>query len=145
MFKVDNVYFLIVSGKTGWRSNPNKMFWASGISGSFQGPYDIAPTAENTYDSQNTFELTIKGSQQTTYIYMGDSWDSSGGPSSTYIWLPMAVSSRCVHQSLLIFEPKWILTSGKIQCPHSLFAVPCHVEGGHKDWGGLLSYYQEAL
>ena len=64
-----------------------------GISGSFKGPYDIAPVAQNTYNSQNTFELTIKGSQTTTYIYMGDSWDSKGGPSSTYIWLPMAVSA----------------------------------------------------
>jgi len=96
MFKVGTTYFLIVSGKTGWRSNPNKMFWANGIGGKFNGPYDIAPQAENTYNSQNTFELTIKGTQTTTYIYMGDSWDSKGGPSSTYIWLPMAVSERQV-------------------------------------------------
>jgi len=94
MFKVGNTYFAIVSGKTGWRSNPNKMFWCDGISGSFKGPFDIAPEAEKTYNSQNTFELTIKGSQTTAYIYMGDSWDSKGGPSSTYIWLPMAVSAR---------------------------------------------------
>lgn len=94
MFKVGSTYFLIVSGKTGWRSNPDKMFWADSISGKFNGPYDIAPEANNTYNSQNTFELTIKGSQATTYIYMGDSWDSKGGPSSTYIWLPMSVSTR---------------------------------------------------
>lgn len=94
MFKVGNTYFLIVSGKTGWRSNPNKMFWCTGIGGSFTGPFDIAPQAENTYNSQNTFELTIKGTQATTYIYMGDSWDSTGGPSSTYIWLPMAVDAK---------------------------------------------------
>ncbi|KAH8591134.1 Arabinanase/levansucrase/invertase [Bisporella sp. PMI_857] len=106
MFKVGSTYFAIVSGKTGWRSNPNKMFWADGISGEFHGPYDIAPVAENTYNSQNTFELTIKGSSTTTYIYMGDSWDSKGGPSSTYIWLPMAVSTSA-HTVQLQYHSMW--------------------------------------
>lgn len=93
ILKVDNVYFLIVSGKTGWRSNPNKAFWATSLAGPWTGPSDIAPVAQNTYNSQNTFELTIKGSQKTTYIYMGDSWDSKGGPDSNYVWLPVDVNS----------------------------------------------------
>ncbi|KAF2003651.1 carbohydrate-binding module family 35 protein [Amniculicola lignicola CBS 123094] len=93
MFKVNGIYYLIVSGKTGWRSNPNSMFWASSISGSWNGPYGIAPEAQKTYNSQNTFELTIKGSQKTTYIYMGDSWDSKGGPDSNFVWLPMNVDT----------------------------------------------------
>lgn len=94
ILKVDNMYFLIVSGKTGWRSNPNKMFYSSSLTGSWTGPYDIAPQAENTYNSQNTFELTIKGSSKTTYIYMGDSWDSKGGTDSNYIWSPISASAR---------------------------------------------------
>lgn len=57
------------------------------------GGADIAPVAEKTYNSQNTFELTIGGSKATTYIYMGDSWDSKGGPGSTYVWLPINVDS----------------------------------------------------
>ncbi|ORY72065.1 Arabinanase/levansucrase/invertase [Pseudomassariella vexata] len=91
--KADNVYFLIVSGKTGWRSNPNKVFSSSSINGPWTGGSDIAPAAENTYGSQNTFELTIKGSQATTYIYMGDAWDSTGGASSNYVWLPMNINT----------------------------------------------------
>ena len=93
MFSVGSTYYLIVSAKTGWTANPNKLFYADGITGTWTGPSDIAPENENTYGSQNTFELTIKGSQATTYIYMGDAWDSTGGPSSTYVWLPMAVTS----------------------------------------------------
>ncbi|KAI9696512.1 MAG: hypothetical protein M1820_008140 [Bogoriella megaspora] len=93
LFKAGGVYFLIVSGKTGWRSNPNKVFTATSINGPWSGGSDIAPEAENTYNSQNTFELTIAGSQATTYIYMGDSWDSSGGASSNYVWLPMNVNT----------------------------------------------------
>ena len=91
LFKADGIYYLIVSGKTGWRSNPNQMFWASSVTGSWNGPYGIAPEDQKTYNSQNTFELTIKGSKQTTYIYMGDSWDSKGGPDSNYVWLPIKV------------------------------------------------------
>ncbi|KAE8446598.1 hypothetical protein EG329_011791 [Mollisiaceae sp. DMI_Dod_QoI] len=100
ILKVDDVYFLIVSGKTGWRSNTNKMFYSASITGSWTGPFDIAPEAEKTYDSQNTFEFTIRGSKQTTYMYMGDSWDSKGGPSSNYIWLPMVVNTSAKTVSL---------------------------------------------
>jgi hypothetical protein len=93
MFVVGDTYYLIVSAKTGWTSNPNNLFYANGITGSWNGPWDIAPESEKTYNSQNTFELTIAGSETTTYIYMGDSWDSTGGPSSTYVWLPMTVAT----------------------------------------------------
>ncbi|KAH8679683.1 Arabinanase/levansucrase/invertase [Tricladium varicosporioides] len=93
ILQVDSTYFLIVSGKTGWRSNPNKVFTSSSIKGPWTGGADIAPEAEKTYNSQNTFELTIDGSKKKTYIYMGDSWDSKGGPSSNYIWLPISASS----------------------------------------------------
>ncbi|KAI1080179.1 carbohydrate-binding module family 35 protein [Whalleya microplaca] len=91
--KADGVYFLIVSGKTGWRSNPNKVFTSTSINGPWTGGADVAPQAENTYNSQNTFELTVKGSSKTTYIYMGDSWDSKGGTDSNYIWLPMNIDA----------------------------------------------------
>jgi hypothetical protein len=94
LFFAGGVYFLIVSGKTGWRANPNKVFTATSLSGPWTGGSDIAPQSEKTYNSQNTFELTIKGSQQTTYIYMGDAWDSKGSTGSNYVWLPMAVSPR---------------------------------------------------
>ncbi|KAJ9160625.1 Arabinanase/levansucrase/invertase [Coniochaeta hoffmannii] len=92
LFYAGGVYFLIVSGKTGWRSNPNKVFTATSLSGPWTGGSNIAPESEKTYNSQNTYELTIKGSQQTTYLYMGDAWDSKGSTGSNYVWLPMAVS-----------------------------------------------------
>ncbi|KAB5525557.1 Arabinanase/levansucrase/invertase [Coniochaeta sp. 2T2.1] len=92
IFYAGGVYFLIVSGKTGWRSNPNKVFTATSLSGPWTGGSNIAPASEKTYNSQNTFVLTVKGSQQTTYIYMGDSWDSKGSTGSNYVWLPMVVN-----------------------------------------------------
>ena len=93
LFKAGGVYFLIVSGKTGWRANPNKVYSATSIAGPWTGGSDIAPPDQNTYGSQNTHELTITGSQATTYIYMGDAWDSRGGVDSNYVWLPMNVNT----------------------------------------------------
>ncbi|KAI1291046.1 glycosyl hydrolase [Xylaria venustula] len=93
LFYADGVYFLICSAKTGWRANPNKVFWATSIAGPWTGGTNIAPEGEKTYGSQNTFELTITGSQKTTYIFMGDAWDSTGGVSSNYMWLPMTVDT----------------------------------------------------
>ncbi|RDL35392.1 Arabinanase [Venustampulla echinocandica] len=93
ILKVGSTYYLIVSGKTGWRSNPNKVFTSSSINGPWTGGADIAPEAEKTYNSQNTFELTIAGNKATTYVYMGDSWDSKGGPNSNHVWLPIKVDS----------------------------------------------------
>ncbi|KAK0629431.1 glycosyl hydrolase [Bombardia bombarda] len=94
IFKANDTYFLIVSGKTGWRANPNKVFWSTSINGPWKGGSNIAPEADKTYGSQNTHELTIKGSRQTTYIYMGDAWDSKGSTGSTYVWLPMKVDTN---------------------------------------------------
>lgn len=91
--KADGVYFLIVSGKTGWRANPNKVFWATSLNGPWSGGSDIAPQDQKTYGSQNTFELTVKGSQKTTYVYMGDAWDSKGGASSNYVWAPLNINA----------------------------------------------------
>lgn len=93
----NGVYFLIISGKTGYRPNPNKVYTATSLSGPWSGGSDIAPSAKNTYNSQNTFELTISGSQKTTHIYMGDDWDSKGGSKSTYVWLPINVDARSVE------------------------------------------------
>jgi hypothetical protein len=111
ILKVDGTYYLIVSGKTGYRSNPNQMFYATSISGSWNGPYPIAPEAQKTYNSQNTFEFTIKGSKKTTYIYMGDAWDSKGGPASNYVWLPMNVDSKDKRVTLE-YHAQWKIDVG---------------------------------
>ncbi|KAF9256192.1 Arabinanase/levansucrase/invertase, partial [Marasmius fiardii PR-910] len=106
LFKANGVYFLIASGKTGWRANPNKVFWANSLAGPWNGGTDIAPQANNTYGSQNTYELVIKGSQQTTYIYMGDAWDSTGSSASNYVWLPMSVDTNGKTVTLQ-YHAKW--------------------------------------
>jgi len=72
------------------------VFWSTSIKGPWQGGTNIAPESEKTYGSQNTFELTINGTQQTTHIYMGDAWDSKGGTGSLYVWAPLRVDTTYV-------------------------------------------------
>jgi hypothetical protein len=120
VFVADGMYFLIVSDKTGYRSNPNKVWWAESLSGPWSGGTDIAPPEENTYNSQNTFELTIEGSEQTTYIYMGDAWDDDGGEDSNYVWLPMIVDTSNASVTLDYYE-MWSIDpqTGVITTPSS--------------------------
>lgn len=119
LFKVNGIYYLIVSGKTGWRSNPNQMFWTDKLAGgTWNGPYGIAPEAQKTYNSQNTFELTVVGSKKTTYVYMGDSWDSKGGPDSNYVWLPMTVDTGG-KKVTLDYHAQWKIdvATGEVSAP----------------------------
>ncbi|GAW04191.1 Arabinanase levansucrase invertase [Lentinula edodes] len=91
MKSTGGIYYLVMSTKTGYTANANQFWWSTNIAGPWNGPSGIAPSSSNTYDSQNTFELKISGSQQTTYIYMGDAWDSEGTAASNYEWLPISV------------------------------------------------------
>ena len=100
------VYFLIVSSKTGYRPNPDKVFWATSLAGPWSGGTDIAPESTNTYNSQSTFVLTIAGTSQTTYMFMGDAWDSSGTSASNYMWLPLSVSTSA-HTATLQDYAYW--------------------------------------
>ncbi|KIK62651.1 carbohydrate-binding module family 35 protein [Collybiopsis luxurians FD-317 M1] len=86
------IYYLIMSSKTGYTANANQFWWSTSITGPFTGPAGIAPGSSNTYNSQNSFELKIAGSQATTYIYMGDAWDSDGTAASNYEWLPISIN-----------------------------------------------------
>ncbi|KAI0742773.1 Arabinanase/levansucrase/invertase [Daedaleopsis nitida] len=106
MFKVGSVYFLIVSSKTGYRPDPDKVFWATNLAGPWSGGTDIAPESTNTYNSQSTFVLTIAGSSQTTYMFMGDAWDSQGTSASNYMWLPLSVSTSA-HTATLQDYAYW--------------------------------------
>ncbi|KAF9071771.1 Arabinanase/levansucrase/invertase [Rhodocollybia butyracea] len=86
------IYYLVMSSKTGYTANANMFWWSTSIDGPWTGPSEIAPQSSNTYDSQNSFELRIVGSQTTTYIYMGDMWTTGGTAASNYEWLPISIN-----------------------------------------------------
>lgn len=89
MFKSKGRYYLISSSPTGWAPNPNVYVSATSLRGPWTPPASIAPNSPNTYDSQDAYILPVIGSHGTTYVYMGDRWDSKALGNSRYLWLPM--------------------------------------------------------
>jgi hypothetical protein len=44
--------------------------------------------------------LKIKGTKKTTYLYIGDQWDSNSVWDSRYIWLPIQVDEKSKRLSV---------------------------------------------
>lgn len=99
MFKANGRYYLISSSPTGWAPNANTYVSATSLSGPWTVPSSLAPNSPNTYDSQDAYILPVTGSRGTTYIYMGDRWDSTGLGNSRYIWLPLIFNGTDISLS----------------------------------------------
>jgi hypothetical protein len=94
ILQTDNSYFALMSHKTGYRPNNVVAFRADSLSGPWSQPFFIAPLNTRTFNSQSGFNLRIKGTKQTTYIYMGDQWDSNSVWDSRLIWLPIDIDEK---------------------------------------------------
>ena len=106
MFKEGGYYFILMSHQTGWSSNDNVYSYATAIGGPWSTPVDIAVSGTNTYNSQTTYVVPVTGSSGTTYMYMGDRWDSSDITNSTYVWLPLEISGSTITMP---WENSWNL------------------------------------
>ncbi|ESQ79238.1 family 43 glycosylhydrolase [Asticcacaulis sp. YBE204] len=87
----DGLYYLLGSGLTGWRTNPNKYATAKSLKGPWSEFRDIAPPETNTYQSQSTLLLKVVGSKQTTIVFMGDQWKPDSQWDSRYLWMPLEI------------------------------------------------------
>jgi len=85
------LYYAIGSHLTGWRPNPNVYATATSLAGPWSAFRDIAPPEVNTYGSQSTMMLKVKGSKSTTVIYMGDIWKPKELFDSRYLWMPLTI------------------------------------------------------
>ena len=92
--RIDGNYFLVGSQLTSWTANPNRYATATSMEGPWSEFSDIAPPATNTYDSQSTFILAIRGAEKTSYLYLGDRWNADHLDDSRYIWMPLDVHGR---------------------------------------------------
>ncbi|WP_068651736.1 discoidin domain-containing protein [Paenibacillus antarcticus] len=90
MFKLNNKYYLVSSGQSGWA--PNAASYA--IADSPLGPFTtienpaVGENANTTFFSQSTHVLPIAG-KQGKFIFMGDRWNENNLQDSRYVWLPM--------------------------------------------------------
>ncbi len=94
VFKHQNIYYLITSGCTGWRPNAASLAISTNILGPWQvvGNPCVGPLADTTFNSQGTFALPIPN-KPGKFIFLADRWNPSNLAISTYVWLPLTVTS----------------------------------------------------
>lgn len=94
IIQTDSSYYALMSHKTGYRPNNVVAFRANSLSGPWSQPFFVAPPGTRTYNSQSGFSLRINGTKKTTWLYMGDQWDSNSLWESRYIWLPVDIDDN---------------------------------------------------
>ncbi|KAL1623502.1 hypothetical protein SLS54_004492 [Diplodia seriata] len=87
-------YYALMSHKTGYRPNNVVAFRADSLAGPWSQPFFVASPNTRTFNSQSGFSLRIVGEKQTTYLYLGDQWDSNSLWESRYIWLPVNIDDE---------------------------------------------------
>ncbi len=103
--KVGGRYFLLGSHLTGWATNDNVYASATSLSGPWSGFTNVAPAGTSTYNSQTSFLLPVTGSAGTSYVYIGDRWNSSDLNSSLPVWLPITLTGN--GTAALSWYPSW--------------------------------------
>lgn len=100
IIQTNQSYYALMSHKTGYRPNNVVAFRANSLAGPWSQPFMVARPNTRTYNSQSGFSLRIKGTKKTTYLYLGDQWDSNSLWESRYIWLPINVDDVSKSLSL---------------------------------------------
>ncbi|KAF4124031.1 Galactan 1,3-beta-galactosidase [Geosmithia morbida] len=91
IIQTDTSYYALMSHKTGYRPNNVVAFRADSLEGPWSQPWMISDPYTRTWSSQSGYTFRIDGSQATTYLYMGDQWDSNSLWESRNIWLPLSI------------------------------------------------------
>src|SRR3954451_23864722 len=117
MAKVGGRYFLLTSHLTGWSTNDNVYATATSPAGPWSGFANFAPSGTRTYDSQTSFLLPITGAAGTSYVFIGDRWNSGDLNPSLPVWLPITLTAD--GTAALSWYPSWGIdtTTGSITLP----------------------------
>ena len=97
--KIGSTYFIFGSHLTGWATNDNQYTTASAMAGPWAAWKSFAPSGTNTCNSQVTFILPVTGSSATTYVFLGDRWNSGNLTDSRYIWQPLTINGTNVSMT----------------------------------------------
>jgi hypothetical protein len=99
MVKVGGRYYLFGSHLTGWSTNDNQYTTSTSIAGSWASWHSFAPSGTNTCNSQTTSILAVSGSSTTSYVFLGDRWNSGNLADSRYIWEPLTISGTTISMT----------------------------------------------
>lgn len=116
VLKKNGTYYMITSGVTGWRSNQAKYISATSLAGPWSEQIDFGN--EDAFDSQASSILTVRGSVDTSFFYVGDRWTTTGPmANSGYLLLPLKFDNNGImtmdfYETYFIDAPKglWIPT-----------------------------------
>jgi hypothetical protein len=122
LFRKGNLYYLLGSDLTSWERNDNTYYTAPALQGPWTARGRFAPPGTLTWNSQTTFVLPVAGTQDTTYLFMGDRWSyPKQASAATYVWQPLTVVGTAV--SMPTYQPAWQLNAA------SGVAAPVSVPG----------------
>jgi hypothetical protein len=99
MVKIGGTYYLFGSHLTGWSTNDNQYTTATSIAGTWSSWRSFAPSGTNTCNSQTTSILPVSGSSTTSYLFLGDRWNSGNLGDSRYVWEPLTINGTTVSMS----------------------------------------------
>ncbi|WP_433303443.1 ricin-type beta-trefoil lectin domain protein [Actinoplanes sp. CA-030573] len=99
MAKINGTYYLFGSHLTGWSTNDNQYTTATSVTGTWSAWRSFAPAGTNTCNSQTTSILPVTGSSTTSYIFLGDRWNSGTLSDSRYVWEPLTISGTTVSMT----------------------------------------------
>jgi hypothetical protein len=99
MARIGGTYYLFGSHLTGWSTNDNQYTTASSLTGTWSSWRSFAPSGTNTCNSQTTAILPVSGSSTTSYVFLGDRWNSGNLADSRYVWDPLSISGTTVSMS----------------------------------------------
>ncbi|WP_211218082.1 family 43 glycosylhydrolase [Niabella aurantiaca] len=95
LFRKDSLYYFLGSDLTGWERNDNYYYTATALSGPWTKRGYIAPAGTLTWNAQTTFVLPVTGTEQTTFMFMGDRWSFPRQASAaTYVWQPLKAAGH---------------------------------------------------
>lgn len=115
IFKKDSLYYFLGSDLTGWERNDNYYFTSTSLKGPWIKREYFAPQATLTWNSQTTFVLPICGSEETTFMFLGDRWSfPKQASAATYIWQPLTVNGYQLSIPNYMEAWKVDLSTGKV-------------------------------
>jgi hypothetical protein len=120
LFKRGDYYYIITSKATGWLPNQGAFSWSTSIAGPWSAQANFGDSL--TYRSQSHYVLEVKGTEGSTFLYMGDRWAPAwGGPlvDSEYVWAPIYFDASGKNLSIKYAEALKIdAAKGKVEFPN---------------------------
>ncbi|KAI5241188.1 glycoside hydrolase family 43 protein [Aureobasidium subglaciale] len=116
IIQTNSSYYALMSHKTGYRPNNVVAFRADKLEGPWSQPFFVATPNTRTYNSQSGFSLRINGTKRTTWLYLGDQWDSNSLWESRYVWLPVDIDDEAKSLKLEwwdVYDLDWHSKTGE--------------------------------